>query len=287
MILSNAKVKELLKIFENPKSVEPYNNLREKEEMKNASTFINNYHIYGQPKKQNTDNINRNPSMNSNNTSIFKNSILRNKNIDPYQLEIKRSITNLKKGRENYLKYEVNTKSLKRNNYKKGYSNYETYNPYSTSSYSSQLEKNRTIFNNILNSRTLTTTQYPYRQYENYTYNSNSTCNYRKTYQKYSTYSKLKEIPSNPEDVEITELPPNYTISANPISNSALPVGLPVGMNINMSQNEPPMISQNLNEPEPPKLIEEINTDIITNEDIQQKEEPEMEENQNIKIMKK
>ena len=279
MILSNVKVRQLLKIFENSKSVEPYDNLREKREMKNASTFINNYHISGPSKKQNIDNINRNLSMNNNNTSIFKNSILGNKNIDPHQLEIKRSITNLKKGRENYLKYEVNTKSLNRNNYKNEYSNYETYNPYSTSS--SQLHKNHTIFNNILNYRTLTTTQYPYKQYENYT---NSTYNYRKSYNpKYSTYSKLKEIPSNLEDVEIKELPPNYTISVNPISNSALPIGSSVGMNINMSQNEPVKESQNLNEPEPPKLIEEINTDIIkTNEDIQKKEDPEMEENQNI-----
>jgi hypothetical protein len=46
MILSQAKLNELLKIFENPKSVEIYNKLREKEDMKNASKFINNYHIY-------------------------------------------------------------------------------------------------------------------------------------------------------------------------------------------------------------------------------------------------
>ena len=273
MILSNAKVNELLKIFENPKSVHPYDNLREKEEMKNASTFINNYHIYGPPKRQAVDNINRNPSLNSKNNSIFGNN-----NIDPFQLEIKRSIYNLKIGRENYLKQEVKTKSLNRSNYNNG--NYQTYNSYSTSSHSSQLHKNGTIFNNILNSKTLISTQYPYSQYGNYSYNPNSTYNYRNTYNpKYSTYSKLKEIPSNPEDVEIKELPSNFTISANPISNSAMPIGIPIGMNMNMSQNEPPMISQNINEP--PKLVEEINTDIITNEDIQQKEEPEIEEIQN------
>ena len=279
MILSKAKVIELLKIFENPKSVNPYDNLREKEEMKNASTFINNYHIYGPPKKQTFDDINRNTSLNSKNNSILKNSTFGNNNIDPYQLEIKRSINNLKIGRENYLKQECKTKSLNRNTYKN--ENYLTYNPYSISSYSSQLQKNRTIFNNILNSKALTSTQYPYSQYGNYTYNSNSTINYRNTYNpKYSSYSKLKEIPSNPEDVEIKELPPNYTISANPISNLSLPMGIPVGMNMNMSQNEQPMISQNLNEP--PKLVEEINTDIIQNEEIQQDEEPQIEENQNL-----
>ena len=275
MILSNEKVRELLKIFENPKSVSPYDNLREKEEMKNASTFINNYHIYGPPKKQNLDNINRNPSLNSKNNSILKNSTFGNKNIDPYELEIKRSINNLKIGREQYLKQEE-SKSLNRRFY-------ESYNPYSTSTYSSQLYKNQTIFNNILNSKTLASTQYPYKQYENNTYNSNSTYNFKKSYNpKYSTYSKLKEIPSNPEDVEIKELPPNYTISVNPILNSNVPMGIPVGMNSNMSQNEPPMISQNLNLNEPPKLVEEINTDIIDNEDNQKNEEPEIEENQNL-----
>ena len=279
MILSKAKVIELLKIFENPKSVNPYDNLREKEEMKNASTFINNYHIYGPPKKQTFDDINRNTSLNSKNNSILKNSTFGNNNIDPYQLEIKRSINNLKIGRENYLKQECKTKSLNRNTYKN--ENYLTYNPYSISSYSSQLQKNRTIFNNILNSKALTSTQYPYSQYGNYTYNSNSTINYRNTYNpKYSSYSKLKEIPSNPEDVEIKEFPPNYMISVNPIYNSNMGMGMPVGMNKNMSQNEPQMISDNLNEP--PKVIEEINTDIINNEDNQKNEEPEMEENQNL-----
>ena len=274
MILYNEKVRELLKIFENPKSLSPYDNLREKEEMQNASTFINNYHMYGPPKKQNFDGINRNTSLNNKNDSIV-NSALGNQNIDPYDLEIKRSINNLRIGREQYLKQEEQTKSLNRAIYG-NINQYGTYNPYSTSTYSCQLQKNRTIFNNILNSKTLTSTQYP--QYGTYTYNTNS----RKSYNpKYSTYSKLKEIPSNPEDVEIKELPPNYTISVNPILNSSVPVGMPAGMNMNMnmSQNVPPMISQNLNEP--PKLIEEINTDIIDNEDIQKNEEPEMELNQN------
>ena len=276
MILSNEKVRELLKIFENPKSLSPYDNLREKEEMQNASTFINNYHIYGPPKKQNIDSINRNPSLNSKNASIINNSAFGNQNIDPYDLEIKRSINNLRKGREQYLKQEEQAKSLNRTIYRNA-NQYGTYNPYSTSTHSSQLQKNRTIFNNFLNSKTLTSTQYP--QYGTSTYNTIS----RKSFNpKYSTYSRLKEIPSNPEDVEIKELPPNYTISANPILNSSVPVGIPVGMNMNMnmSQNEPPMISQNLNEP--PKLIEEINTDIIDNEDIQKNEEPEMELNQNL-----
>ena len=45
MILSKAKVNNLLRIFENPKNVEPYNISYQKKEVENASKFINDYHI--------------------------------------------------------------------------------------------------------------------------------------------------------------------------------------------------------------------------------------------------
>ena len=54
MILSQTRVNELLQIFENPKNVEPYDISHQKEEVQNASKFINDYHLYGPPKKYQT-----------------------------------------------------------------------------------------------------------------------------------------------------------------------------------------------------------------------------------------
>ena len=273
MILSQAKLNELLKIFENPKSVEIYNKLREKEDMKNASKFINNYHIYGPPPRENYDNINRNTSLNSKNNNILKNSTFKSRKFQTYQdLEIQRSLTNLRLNRQQYLK-EQNTKSLKN----RLPINKEKYGTYSTSTYSSEFLKNQTLYNNILNSNTLKSTNFPY---EHYNYNKNS------FNQKLVKSSKLSEIPANPEDVEIKELPANYTLSMNPISSSNLGMVMPSGINMHLGQNEPPMISQTINEPH--KIIEEINTDIIPNDELQQKEESLNEEiNENIQNQEK
>ena len=116
MIISQAKLNELLKIFEIPKSVDIYNNLKEKEDMKHASKFINDYHIYGPPPKKNYDNINNinmNTPINSINNSFLKMPTYVSKKFQTYQdSEIKRSLTNLKIGKEQYLK-EQKTKSIK------------------------------------------------------------------------------------------------------------------------------------------------------------------------------
>ena len=270
MILSQEKVNEFLKIFENPKSVKIYDNLREKEDLKNASKFIQDYHIYGPPRKKNYDSINRNTTLNSKKNSIFKNSTFRSGQFPSHQeIEIQRSITNLRIGKEQFMK-EQNSKKLKRTTFTSNKDNYSTYNPNSTSTYSSELLKNQTLYNNLLNNKTLTSTQYLYPN-NNYNYNK------KKSYkQKYAyEYSKLKDIPSNPEDVEIKELPPNFTISMVPISSAN--IGMPIVSNENIVQNIPSQIaSQTMNEP--PQMIEEINTDIIPNDNLQQKEEPSQEE---------
>ena len=49
MILSSSKVNKLLYIFTTSKSLYPYNNSTEKQEIENAKAFINNYHMYGSP----------------------------------------------------------------------------------------------------------------------------------------------------------------------------------------------------------------------------------------------
>ena len=96
MILSQKRVNELLKIFENPKSISPYDNTREKEEMINATKFINDYHLYGPPpnyyskstqisNNKNSDNLSRNPSLNSKNLSNLNNSLAQNKKYDNYE----------------------------------------------------------------------------------------------------------------------------------------------------------------------------------------------------------
>ena len=264
MILSKSKVDELLKIFEASKSLSPYDNSREKEEMKNASEFIKNYHTYGQPPKQTLNTINGN----NNNNSILKSSTNKSKKFrNLHEMEIQRSLTNLKLGKENYMK-EQKTKSIKRR-FPENTEHYQTYNPYSTSTYSSELQKNYTLFNNILNSQTLTSSLYPHID-NNYNYSRKS------NKPKLLHSSRLRDLPSNPEDVVIKELPPNYTLSVNPISSSNLGMGMGMPMGMNMGQSSGPMMTQEINEP--PKMIEEINTDMISNEDIQQNEEPPMEE---------
>jgi hypothetical protein len=82
----------------------------------------------------------------------------------------------------------------------------------------------------------------------------------------YIKTSRLSEIPPNPDDVVIKKLPQNYIMSMNPISSS----NLGMGPGINSVQIAEPIISQEINPP--PKMIEEINTDIIPNGDIQQNE---------------
>ena len=155
MILSQKRVNELLKIFENPKSISPYDNTRVKEEMINATKFINDYHLYGPPpnyyskstqisNNKNSDNLSRNPSLNSKNLSNLNNSISQNKKYDNYEdIEIQRSLANLKLGQKEYMK-QFNTKTLKNiPSQQRDY--YKTYDPYSVSTYSSEYLKNKAL----------------------------------------------------------------------------------------------------------------------------------------------
>ena len=113
MILSQTRVNELLQIFENPKNVEPYDISHQKEEVQNASKFINDYHLYGPPKKYQTYNpsfnpvrptqtINRNPTLNSQNEAINGRSTILSTNIQNLQnyedIEIHQSIKKWSKG---------------------------------------------------------------------------------------------------------------------------------------------------------------------------------------------
>lgn len=271
MILSQKRVNELLKIFENPKSIYPYDNSKEREEIKNATKFINDYHLYGPPPNyytksthistnKNSDILSRNPSLNSKNLSNLNNSLAQNKKYDNYEdIEIQRSITNLRLGQKEYMK-QSNAKALK-NLPRQQRDYYKTYTPYSVSTYSTEYAKNKALYNSLLNSQNLTSTQYLYGNDYN-----------RKTVvPRYTKTSRLSDIPPNPEDVVMKQLPANYIVSMNPISSSN--IGMGPGMNVGQSQE--PMMSQEINAP--PKMIEEINTDIIPQEDIQQNEQMEEE----------
>ena len=273
MILSQKRVNELLQIFENPKSISPYDNTKEREEMINATKFINDYHLYGPPPnyytkstqisyKNNSDNLSRNPSLNSKNLSNLNNSLAQNKKYDNYEdIEIQQSLANLRSGQKEYMK-QLNSKTLKNiPSQQRDY--YKTYDPNLVSTYSSEYIKNNTLYNNLLNSQNLASTQYLYGNNYN-----------RKTMvPRYTKTSRLSDIPPNPEHVVMRQLPPNYIVSMNPISSSNLGMGMGTGMSVGQSQE--PIMSQEINAP--PQMIEEINTDIIPNGDIQQNEQIEEE----------
>ena len=282
MILSKSRVNKLLEIFENPKSIMPYDNTKEKEEMVNATKFINDYHLYGPPPTiyssktkpvssngQISKQISRKTSINSKNSSIQKKSIInKSQKLTNYEdLEIKQSLTNLRLGQKQY-NLQNQTKSLKKDIIQQNNGYYQAYNPYTQST---ELLKNQTLFNSILNSSNLTSTQYlyGYSTYSNKPYNHKTLRTLKST--------RLSDIPSNPDDVIIKELPPGFTISMNPISNSNM--GMSNMNNMNIGQNTMEMNPPEINEP--PQMIEEINTDIIPNDDNQpnQQEEIPLEEN--------
>ena len=298
MILSQAKVNNLLRIFENPKNVEPYNISYQKKEVENASKFINDYHIYGTPKTyqetypiinqtQKIENISRTQSIRSQNTNqpttqsvILSNDIQNLQNND--DIEIHHSITNLKNGQKEYNQKTASRIREQKNSYYPRYSQYPKYNPVTQSISAYEYQKNESILNNILNnSINHTNTQYlsneygesDYNKYNTYTNNTNnnnydylSTNNINSTRIRSMNYIKptsLKDIPSNPDDVVITEIPQNLAISMNPLSSSNLRYTGSVVPIQPMQTNIAPTSQEIL---EKPKMIEEINTDIIPNE---------------------
>ena len=301
MILSQAKVNDLLKIFENPKNVEPYNISYQKKEVENASKFISDYHLYGSPKTYQQsypiinqtpkiENISRTQSLHSQNANqpITSQSVILSNNIQNLNngedIEIHRSITNLKNGQKEYSQKTAAKYKEQINSYYPRYTQYPKYNPTTQSLSSYEYQKNDSILNSILNNSTnlaqtqYIPTEYGQNEYNSYTndinyndYVSNNNINSaRIRSMNYMRPTSLRDIPSNPDDVSITEIPPNLAISMNPLSSSNLRVVGPVG----------PIQATSANIPENPKIIEEINTDLIPNEQsneanlTQTKEEP-------------
>ena len=292
MILSQTRVNDLLQIFENPKNVEPYDISHQKEEVQNASKFINDYHLYGPPKKYQTytpninqvqpiQTINRNPTLNSQNEEINGRSTILSTNIQNLQnyedIEIHQSITNLKNGQKEYLRNKEAQSSMYKNSIYPKQSIYPKYDPTTQSIASYEYQKNDNILNSILGNTTNSyTTQYPYDygqnslNYDNYNNDFRSIYNTNSSVLKNYNYKKppnLRDIPSNPDDVIITEIPSNLAISMNPLSCSNLQ-GIGTGPMTSQPLNNMSQIPQEFSEK--PKIIEEINTDLIPTDEVNQ-----------------
>ena len=307
MILSQVRVNNLLKVFENPKNIEPYNIYHQKEEVENTTKFINDYHLYGPPKTYNDKSqfVNQVPtkevirsshsSMNSQNKEINAQSTILStdiKNLKNYEdIEVYESITNLKNGQKEYNQKTAEKLLKYNNNIYPRYSQYPKYDPITQSIAAYEYQKNESILNSILgNSTDSVTTQYlnDYEKNANNIYNSNyydytlpyNTNSIRMRELNYVRPKSLKDIPSHPEDVMITEIPQNLAVSMNPLSCSNLMAinTIPIA---NPQENINPISHDSL---EKPKIIEEINTDIIPTDDLNQNQQ---KENQNPIILEK
>ena len=301
MISSQTRVNDLLKIFDKPKNITPYNIINQKEEIENNTKFTYGYHkndttkYYQNPISivnhsiHETEYITKNKPLIDQNTPINgKSKILSNNinNLENYEdIDIYKSITDLKNGQQEFIKNKE-VKNFQNINYiYPKYSIYPKFNPDTQSISAYEYQKNENILNSILgNSSNLSSTQYLYdNDYgQNYTNNYNCYNDYTSTYNinssrlKIMNYKKpksLKDIPSHPEDVIIKDIPSYLAISMNPISSSNL--GAIGQLPITNFQSDIGQIPQDLNQK--PSIIEEINTDIIPNNNvgqIKQKEEP-------------
>ena len=259
MLFPNEKVNNLLDVFSTPKSIEPYNNLKEKEEMNNARSFINNCHNFNSTtqflsNKQVIDNINE---------SNLLNSLITNKSLilnNPNDIDIKNSITNLRLGQKQFLKEQelndkinnslMNTRLFNKNN----------------------LFKNSNLYSpniNLINSHNRNLSMLNLNNNNTRLFNSKINIS-NKFYSPKGKIKSLKDIPSIPEDVIIKELPPKFSQINKPISS----------MKVNMVVNSP--IKNNIKTKIEP-VKEEIYSNITSSEETSQNNERE-EQSNNLKI---
>lgn len=245
-----------MEIFLVPKSLNPYDMSIEKKEMKNASIFIANYQKYGSPKNylQNTRNKNNKANSNILKAKTFENQSISLQNPSKSQqqyrnqkdFDINQSLYNLRLGQK---KYEQERQSNKKTNIplQKSYTSQNIYLSQNYNLYSK--------YNNFTNSSN------PYLSNYNEIYNT-IYLSYKNipNYSMKSKINSLKDIPLNPEDVEIKELPPNFQKSniPIPITNANLSIAPQL-----TQQN---ILSSENNNIQP--ISEEINTNINQNEEI-------------------
>ena len=279
MILSKERLNKLLDIFSAPKSINPYNNSMEKQELNNCKDFIKNYHIYGSPynyinnaksliSKKSKDNLNNSEITHSrisfnnsfNKTKSIKSKILSN----PQDLEIKQSLTNLRLGQSNYKKQQQMNEISKYLNYSSNFGYKINTNNYSQNP--NLISQNMNIVDSYKKSSLLS-------QYMNYIGTDVNETKFLPNYKYSSQIGKIKslnDIPANPDDVIIKELPPNFVQMSNRISSQNINVAQSNINNLNADNNQ---ITENTIQPisENPiqPITEEINTGQEQNEEIQ------------------
>jgi len=261
MIFSTSRLNKLLETFKVSKNILPYNKSIEQQEIQNTKNFINNYHMYGTPFNYNNSPkiiyLKRNKT-NKTNISSFdeqsKNSSYSEKRqkiikIENYtnleDIERAKSLTNLRQSQKIYKQQQqqlLPKMSSASNIFSQNYLNNNPYLP---------LQSTKTIY---LNNQSL------YNPHKSIFSRNNINTSLNQSYS-YKIKS-LKDIPSNPEDVVIKNLPPNFSQVINPISSNIITSNnIPVNVNEeNISVSENRNISPN---------VEEINTNIIPSKQIE------------------
>jgi hypothetical protein len=250
MILSTSKLNKLLETFKMSRNILPYNMSIEKQEMQNAKNFINNYHMYGTPfnhtnsskiiyLKRNKTKISSfdEQSKNSYNSDKSPKNIKTQKYTNLEDIEIAKSLTNLRQSQKIYQQQQLLPKMKSASNIFR--QNYLYNNPYLP------FQSTKTIY---LNNQSL------YNPHKSIFSRNNINTSLNRSYS-YKIKS-LKDIPSNPEDVVIKNLPANFSQVINPVSSNIITSNyIPINANgENFSITENKNIAQK---------VEEINTDVI------------------------
>ena len=282
MILSTSRLNKILKTFKVSRNVAPYDKSIEKQEMQNAKNFISNYHIYGTPfngfnktkiiyfnkTKTNKSKISSLDKQSNNSKYSYKNK--KAINLQNYtnmeDIERAQSLTNLRKTQKLYQQQKLIQKAKSTSNiFRHNYINNNLYNPYLP------LQSVNTIY---LNKQSL----YMPNIYNFSRNNRSMDLNPLNSYsQKNKMIKSLNDIPSNPEDVVIKNLPANFSQVINPVSSNIIESNnMPTNLN---GENIP--IPENKNENLASK-VEEINTDVIPNKEIEQNNQEIGQNNQEI-----
>jgi hypothetical protein len=270
MILSTLKLNNLLETFKVSRNVLPYNKSIEKQEIQNTKNFINNYHMYGTPFNHTNSlkiiylqrDINNKAkissfdeqSKNSYQSEKSQKTIKTRNYTNLEDIERAKSLKNLRQTQKIYQQQQFLPKVRSASNLFN--QNYLNNNPYLS------LQSTKTIYNNQ--------SLYMANKYNFSRNNINASLNQSYNYK----IKSLKDIPSNPEDVVIKNLPPNFSQVINPVSSNIISSNyIPINANgENFSVTENKNIAQK---------VEEINTDVIRTKQFEQSNQ-QMEEEKEI-----
>lgn len=283
MILSTSKVNEILETFKVSTNMIPYKKSIEKQEMQKAKNFISNYHIYASPfnginstkiiylnrnKTNKTKLSSLDEQSNKSEYSYKSNKSIKSKSYTNLEdIGKSQSLKNLRKTQKIYQQQQSLTKMKSAENIFS--TNYINNNPFLP------LQSVNTLY---LNNQSL----YMPNKYIFRRYNKNMNLNQIKNYSpKIKIFKSLEDIPSNPEDVVIKNLPANFSQAINPASSNIIaPNNIPNNFNFN-NKNISVTGNENIS-----SMIEEINTDVIPNKKIENNNlqiEEQMEISQEIK----